>query len=113
MKILVDKDFGSSSLWVPGKSGDWASCDHHSFDLPQELINRCDYLSEWYETYWPGSDAPEPDWKAYSAYLLGLAIDLKHHYEESAQVFVWRDKEVVEVTGSFSKMLHNVPKASA
>jgi len=109
MKILVDKDWGSSSLWIPGKLGGWASCDHHSFDLPTELKDRCDYFSDWYETYEPGSNLPEPDWEAYSAYKLALAIDIKRHFGNGAQVFIWKDNKIVEVVGDFSHMTCSLP----
>jgi hypothetical protein len=109
MRLLVDKDWGSSSLWVPGRLGGWASCDHHSFHLPQELLDRCEYLSDWYESYSPGSDAPEPDWHSYSAYKLALAIDLKRHFGPTAHVFVWQGKDVVEITGSHSLMTKSAP----
>lgn len=109
MQLLVDKDWDSSSLWVPAESGGWASCDHHSFDLPQELLDRCDYLSDWYETYWPGSDVPEPDWQSFSAYKLALAIDIKHHYGELAHIFVWQGEKIVEITGSYSQMTRSTP----
>ena len=109
MRLLVDKDWSSSSLWVPGSNGNWASCDHHSFGLPQELTDRCSYLSEWYESYLPGSCTPEPDWMAYCAYKQALAVDLKRHFGESAQVFVRQGEDVVEITGSFSRMTRVAP----
>ena len=103
MQLLVDKDWGSSSLWVPSNAG-WASCDHHSFNFPNYLQERCDYLSDWYESYWPGTDQPEPDWESYSAYKLALAIDIKRHYGEAAQIFVWQGDFIVEISGEFSQM---------
>ena len=107
MKILVDNDWCSSSLWVPSSSGGWASCDHHFFDLPKELLDRCDYLSDWFESYIPESDSPEPDWNAYNSYKFALAIDLKRHYQESAQIFIWHRKKIVEITGFYASMIRN------
>ncbi len=109
MKLLVDKDFESSSLWVPGSGEGWASCDHHTFGLPEELVARLDYLSDWFETYNPGSHDPEPDWAAYGAYLLALAVDLKRHFGDAAQVFVRSDGAVIEVTGEYTHMARARP----
>lgn len=107
MKLLVDKDWGSSSLWVPSSSGGWASCDHHSFDLPQQILDRCDYMSDWFETFSPESDLPEPDWESYSAYILALAIDLKRHYQDAARLYVRKGRGFAEVTGVFSDMVQS------
>lgn len=104
MRVLVDKDWDSSALWVPGRQGGWASADHHTFGLPPDLADRCDYLSAWFETYEPGSNSPEPDWGSYNAYLVALAIDLKRHFRDSAQVFSYRGNELAEVTGDFASM---------
>jgi len=113
VKLLVDKDWASSSLWVPSRSGGWASCDHHSFDLPPNLLDRCDYLSEWFETYMPGSKNPEPDWIFFEAYKLALAIDLNRHFQSAAQIFVWHEGSVVEITGRYESMADSAPQPGA
>jgi hypothetical protein len=57
MKLLVDKDFSSDSLWIPTSSGnDWGNGNHHEMNLPLHLVDRLDYLSDWFETYNPGGD---------------------------------------------------------
>lgn len=109
MQILVGKDWGSSILWVPSESGGWASCDHRLFDLPQHLLDRCEYITAWHDSWWPGVRAPEPDWGSLEAYKLALAIDLKRHYKDSAQVFVSYGGTVAEVSGSYSQMLQRAP----
>ena len=46
---------------------------------------------------------------AYCAYKQALAVDLKRHFGESAQVFVRQGEDVVEITGSFSRMTRVAP----
>ena len=110
MKLLVDKDWASSVLWVPGPKIGWASCDHHTLELPPELTQRCDYLSDWFETYDPGSLDSPPDWPAYGAYLLALAIDLKRYFGTSAQIFVRDGEGFSEIKGAFSCMREQIAR---
>ena len=107
VKLLIDKDWSSTCFWVPGAEGGWVNASPDQMNLTPELFQRCEYLSEWFEIYNPGSSDPEPDWDAYSAYTLALAIDIKKHYGQSAQIFIRNGNEVVEVTGIKSSMLNN------
>jgi len=112
MKLLVDKDFGSESIWVPTESGtDWGNGDHHGLGLPQDLVDRLDYMSDWFEKFEPFSLTPEIDFRAYEAYKLALAIDLKRYFGDKAQIFTWlNDKYVVEITGDDFKMTRRTKK---
>lgn len=104
MRIKVDKDWCSSPLWVPSSSGGWASCDYRGFNLPESLVQRLGYYSDWHDSWLPGDRGPEQDWDALSHYEIALAIDLKRHYGESAQIFVHFDGKLHEVTGSMHEM---------
>jgi hypothetical protein len=105
MKLLVWKDFDSSPLWTLGPTGTRSSTPPSRFNLPPELRARLNYMSAWYETYEPGSSNPEPDWPAYRAYVTGVAIDLKRHYGDKAQIFIQGDESLLEITGEYPRMM--------
>lgn len=50
--------------------------DYHKFNLPDELIGRFNFWQNWYNTCVHERQS-EIDWKAFVAYGLTLAIDLK------------------------------------
>lgn len=57
----------------------------------------------------PGSESPEPDWICFTAYKLALAIDLKRHFQSTAQIFLWHEGRVVEITGHYELMMGSAP----
>lgn len=102
-EYLVWTDFGSSALWVRLRRGAWATAGYPA-DLPRELVDRLNFMAAWFDRARPDGGKPQPDWSAYEAYALGLAIDLKRHLGEGAAVFAEVNDKVVEVTGDPFRM---------
>ena len=57
--------------------------------------------------YDPATDAPTPDWEAYSAYKKALAIDIKRYYGNDARIFIRNGDEFLEITGIPSAMFRH------
>ena len=89
--IRVDLDWGSTGIWLldaPFQKTAGTNVAYDDFSLPSWLVDRFNVWTEWYNAWtpWKG-DKNKPDQKAFEAYGLSLAIDLKrflgddHHVE--------------------------------
>ncbi len=102
--IVVSKDWGSSALWGRGKFGGLANfASYDAFSLPQWLIDRMNYWSDWYESRDP--DRPDDvDWENFHAYGLSIAIDLKRFLGSEWEVqYDWEYKTIHAVTPSIER----------
>lgn len=107
-QYLLWTDFGSSALWVRLPRGAWATTDYPNH-LPCELADRLSFMAAWFDEASPDGGKGEPDWSAYEAYALGVAIDLKRHFGDDAAIFVEVCDKVVEVTGDLFRMSRPAP----
>lgn len=76
--IVVRKDWGSSALWGRGRFGGLANfTSYDELSLPQWLVDRMNYWSDWFDCRDPEQPDHHMDWEDFHAYGLSIAIDLK------------------------------------
>lgn len=97
MDVLVNKDWGSTGVWVPSRSGGWANTSFASLNLPDWLVERFVFWSAWYESRTPEKIDEEFDWDSWNAYELSLAIDLKNFLGNEHRVFVLDEAGLREI----------------
>jgi hypothetical protein len=97
MDVLVDKDWCSTGLWVRGRTSAWANAPYSIFELPNWLLERFEYWSNWFDQCTPEHLNDRPDWKAFCAYELSLAIDLKRVLGDTVHVFLRTEGEISEI----------------
>jgi len=76
--LMVDKDWGSSVIWVRGRRGGMANCTSYDrFGFPDWLVRRLDLWSAWYGNNDPSEISKTLDWELWEGYGLALAVDVK------------------------------------
>lgn len=97
-RVFVNKDWGSTGIWLQDESGHWCNAPHNSVDMPPGLRDRFEFWCEWYDHYMPGMREDDvPDDESIEAYKIGLAVDLKRHLASAAQVYVYSDGRHKEI----------------
>jgi len=94
-KVKVMKDWGGYPLWIATDYGGWINNDYDDYPISQDLINRFEYWSSWFDNNDVQEDEPDMDWDNFLAYGLALAVDLKRELGDEYTV-IWGhgDKEV-------------------
>ncbi len=98
--FAIDLDWCSSGLWIY-RQGDkrWGNIDYESVDMPQWLVSRFDFWTDWYNRKDPRNfDMRQDESDEFAAYGFSLAIDLCRHltetFEETFEVRNGRTRKV-------------------
>jgi len=78
--LRIDWDCSSTGIWVikePRQKSAGANLSYEGLDLPDWLVERFNYWTEWLESSESWNGHEEPDEDLVRAYKLSLAIDLK------------------------------------